>query len=178
MRLLTLVFILILQQSIGQITDFDIKEAKMFIQMPNSDWKLNNKGEGNLTSYIFKRNPITDSAGREIVPAIMIFVEDASKYNQDVTSYSIAKRLQFQGKGIKVDKILIHEDKDYPLSYKNSYLTMCSYADNGLEHILYMIHIINKDNKGIQIYMDMTKSLAYKYSSEFWTTMRSIKEKE
>src|SRR5204862_1863215 len=114
----------------------------------------------------------------EIVPAIMIFIEDASKYNQDVTNYSIAKRLQFQGKGITVDKILIQENEEFPLSYKNSYLTMCSYTDNELDHILYMVHIINNDNKGIQIYMDMTKELAEKYSSEFWTAIKSIKEVE
>jgi len=175
MRLIIIILILTIQQSIGQPTDFDLKEAKMSIRMSNSEWALAKKGEGN---YVFKRNAITDNEGRKIVPAIMIYIEDASEYNQDVTNYSLAKRLQFQGKGITVDKILIHENKDYPISYKNSYLTMCSYTDNGLDHILYMIHIINKDNKGIQIYMDMTKSVEDKYSKEFWTTMKSIKETE
>jgi hypothetical protein len=175
MRLIIIILILTIQQSIVQSTDFNLKEAKMSIRMANSEWRLAKKGEGN---YIFKRNVITDDKGREIVPAIMIYIEDASEYNQDVTNYSLDKRLQFQGKGITVDKILIHESEGYPLSYKNSYLTMCSYKDNGLDHILYMIHIINKDNKGIQIYMDMTKSVADKYSQEFWTTMKSIKETE
>jgi hypothetical protein len=175
MKFVTIILILTIQQSIGQSTDFNLKDAKMSISMANSEWGLAKEGEGN---YIFKRKAITDSKGREIVPAIMVYIEDASEYDQDVTNYSIAKRPQFQGKGIKVDKILIHENEGYPLSYKNSYLTMCSYTDNGLDHILYMIHIINKDNKGIQIYMDMTKSVADKYSEEFWTTMKSIKETE
>jgi hypothetical protein len=178
MKFITLILILTIQQSFGQTSDFNIKEAKMFIQMSNAEWRLANKEEGTLTQYIFKRKSIKDSAGREIVPAIMVFVENASKYNQDVTSYSIAKRLQFEGKGITVNKILIPENKGYPFSYKNSLLTMCSYTSNGLNHILYMVHIINKDNEGIQIYMDMTKSLVDKYSVEFWTTMKSIKVME
>lgn len=173
MRFLIIIFLLIIRQSFAQSTDFKIDEAKMGIQMPNAQWGLALKEEG---YYIFKRAPITDDEGRSIIPAIIVIVEDASQYNEDVTMYAIEKRLQFQGKGINVDKILIHENQDYPVSYKNSYLTMCSYTDNGLDHILYMIHIINKDNKGIQIYMDMTKSIADKYADEFWTAMKSIKE--
>lgn len=157
-------------------TDYIIVEAKMFIKLPNSEWELTNKTDGQIAQYIFKRSPIEDNEGREIVPAIMVYVEDATKYKQDVTLYSIEKRMQFQGKGIKVDKISIHENEDYPLTYKNGYLTTCSYSDNGLDHVLYMIHIINKDNKGIQIYMDMTKGIFDEYGQEFWTAMKSIKE--
>jgi antitoxin component YwqK of YwqJK toxin-antitoxin module len=157
-------------------TDYIISEANMFIKLPNTEWDLSNKVAGQMTQYIFKRSPITDNVGRKIVPAIMVYVEDATKYKQDVTLYSIEKKLQFQGRGIKVDKISIHENEDYPLTYKNAYLTKCSYNDNGFDHILYMIHIINKDNKGIQIYMDMTKDLDEEYGHEFLTTMKSIKE--
>jgi hypothetical protein len=158
-------------------TDYSITEANMFIRLPNTEWELTNKPDGRIIQYIFKRTPIEDKEGREIIPAIMVYVEDAAKYNQDVTLFSIEKRMQFRSKGIKVDKISIHEDKDYPLTYKNGYLTTCSYSDsNGLDHILYMIHIINKDNKGIQIYMDMTKDIVDEYGQEFLTTMKSIRE--
>lgn len=173
-----LILLLVFAQisSYAQKTDVIISEANIFMQLPNSEWNLASKTEGEFARYIFKRTAIEDSEGREIVAAIMVFVEDASEYNQDVTNYSIVKRMQFQGKGIIVDKILVHEDEEYPLSYKNAYITMCSYADNGLEHILYMIHIIDKNNKGIQIYLDMTKDLVEKYEKEFWTTIKSIKE--
>lgn len=157
-------------------TDYVISEAGMFIKLPNSEWELTNKTDGQLAAYIFKRSPIEDQEGREIVPAIMVYVEDATKYKQDVTLYSIEKRSQFQGKGIKVEKILIQDHEDYPLAYKNGYLTICSYSDNGLDHLLYMIHIINKDNKGIQIYMDMTQNIAGEYDHEFWATMKSIRD--
>jgi len=157
-------------------TEYIIPEAKMFIKLPNSEWELTDKKQGQIAEYIFKRTPITDSTGQEIIPGILVYVEDATKYNQDVTQYTIVKRMQFRGTGLKVDKILIQDNKEYPLSYKNGFVTKCSYNEKGLDHVLYMIHIINKDNKGIQIYMDMTKSLADEYEQEFWTTMRSIRE--
>ena len=93
-----------------------------------------------------------------------------------MTQYTIVKRMQFQGRGLKVDKIFIQDNEEYPLSYKNGFVTKCSYNEKGLDHVLYMIHIINKDNKGIQVYMDMTKSLGNEYEQEFWTTMKSIRE--
>ena len=55
-------------------------------------------------------------------------------------------------------------------------LITASYSDKGLDHIFYMVYIITKDDKGIQLYMDMTKDIAYKYEKEFWTTLQSIKE--
>lgn len=35
---------------------------------------------------------------------------------------------------------------------------------------------VNANNKGIQIYLDMTKDTAEDYESEFWTTINSIKK--
>jgi hypothetical protein len=55
-------------------------------------------------------------------------------------------------------------------------LITASYSDKGLGHILYMVYIITKEDKGIQLYMDMTKDIADKYEQEFWTTLQSIKE--
>jgi hypothetical protein len=39
-----------------------------------------------------------------------------------------------------------------------------------------MIHILNKDKTGIQIYMDMTKDIAGKYEEEFVEILRTTKE--
>lgn len=157
-------------------TDYMIEEANMFLKLPNSDWDLSEKIDGDLTQYYFKRTPIADKNGIDIIPAIMVFIEDASKYEQDVTLYSIWKRKPFMEKGIKIEQTLIQDNEDYPLTYKNAYFTKCSYTSNGLDHIFYMIHIINKESKGIQIYLDMTKDIADDYESEFWTTIKSIKE--
>lgn len=157
-------------------TDYALEEANMFLKLPNSDWNLTDKIDGPLTQYYFKRSPITDKNGIEIIPAIMIFVEDASKYEQDVTQYSILKRKPFIEKGITIEKTLTQVDEDYPLTYKNAHFMKCSYSSKGLDHIFYMIHIINKQNKGIQIYLDMTEDIAAEYESEFWTTIKSIKK--
>jgi hypothetical protein len=157
-------------------TEYEIPEANMFLKLPNSKWSLTDKKEGNVTEYYFKRDPITDKNGNKIIPAIMVFVEDATQYKQDATLYTIWKRRPFQEKGVNIDQTLIQENKEYPLTYKNAYFMKGSYNSNGFDHIIFMIHIINKKNKGIQIYLDMTKDLAEEYEQEFWTTIRSIKE--
>lgn len=157
-------------------TEFVIEEANMFLKLPNSDWSLSDKTDGEFAQYTFKRLPVTDKNGREIIPAIMVFIEDASKYKQDVTLFSITKSKPFMDKGVEIEETLTQENSNFPLNYKNAYFMKCSYSANGLPHILYMIHIINKENKGIQIYLDMTKEIAPDYESEFWSTIKSIKE--
>lgn len=157
-------------------TDYVIEEANMFLKLPNSDWSLTEKIDGELAQYYFKRSPIIDKNGLEIIPAIMVFVEDASEFKQDVTLYSILKRKPLMEQGIQIEETLIQDNENYPLTYKNAYFVKCSYTSNGLDHIFYMIHIINKENKGIQIYLDMTKDIVADYESEFWTTIKSISE--
>lgn len=159
-------------------TEYLIPEANMFLRLPNSNWSLSDKTGGDLVQYIFKRESIVDSKGREIIPAIMVYVDDASMYKNDVTLFSIWKQKPIMERGVKVDKILTKNDKDYPLTYKNSFMYKCHYTENNMEHILYMIHIINSENKGIQIYMDMTKDIAVDYESEFLNSINSIKEQK
>jgi len=155
---------------------YEIKEAKMFLQLPNKEWFLaDNSDNKGLTLYIFKRNGIVAPNGRTIVPAIMLYIEDAKGYKQDVVAYSSEKISAFPK--IQIKKTLTPNNKELPFSsFKNAMLTIASYSDNGFDHVLYMVYIINKENKGIQLYMDMTKDIADKYEKEFWTTLKSIKE--
>jgi hypothetical protein len=159
-----------------QGTGYEIPEARMTLTLPNQKWKLATHSDTGPAEYVFKREPITDSSGRQIIPAIMVYVEDAEKYQQDVTLFSITKSGPFLQRGVKIDQTLIQSKKEYPLTYKNAFFIKASYTQGGLAHILYMIHIINKGNKGIQVYLDMTKELEEKYGQEFWTTIRSIRE--
>jgi len=147
----------------------------MAIRFPSTNWSLTSKILGDMTEYIFKREEITDNKGSQIIPAIMIYVEDASGF-EDLTVYSFMKQKPLVTNGVKIDKILTHESEDYPISYKNSYWYKCHYTREDFDHILYMIHIINKDKMGIQILMDMTKEIADKYESEFIETLKTIKE--
>ena len=156
--------------------EYTIEEADMFLKLPNNEWKLTEKKIDNIIQYYFKRKAIIDKNGKNIIPAIMVFVEDASDYNQDVTLYSATKRIPFMKKGTIIEEVLIQDSENYPLTYKNAYFIKCSYTSNGLEHVFYMIHIINEQNKGIQIYLDMTKDIAADYETEFWETIKSIRE--
>lgn len=158
--------------------DYEIKEAKMFLTLPNDEWSLADKSNKGITQYIFKRNEINDPNGLAIVPSILLYIEDAKNYNQDLVLYSLQKRLAFAKRNIRIgNKILLSSDKEFPFtSFKNAMLITSSYSDKGIDHILYMIYIITKDDKGIQLYMDMTKNIADKYEREFWTTLQSIKE--
>jgi len=159
-------------------TEYDFREANLFLQLPNDEWYLDSQSDTGPINYIFKRNEIIDSSGTAIIPAIMLFIEDAKEYNHDVVLYSLQKRLPFLNNGIEINnKILIPTDAEFPFSsFKNAMIITASYSRNGLEHIFYMVYIINDDDKGIQIYMDMTKNIAEKYEAEFQTTLHSIKE--
>ena len=158
--------------------DYDIPEAGMSIKLPNDNWSLANHTNKILVQYTFKRAEIKDSNGEPIIPAIMIYVEDASSFKQDIVSYSIQKRLQFNKVNLKItNKILIPTNEEFPFSaFPNAMMMTATYSQAGKEHIFYMIYIINNENKGIQIYMDMTKDIAEQYEQEFINVLKSIKE--
>jgi len=163
----------------GKITfkmEFDIDEAKLHIMMPNDNWFLASKSTDGTVKYVFKRSPIVDSKGIDIIPAMMLFIDDARSYKNDISTFSIQKRQAFNGKGIKIEKTLTYLDKDFPATFKNSMVLKGSYDDNGMEHILYMVFMINKLGQGIQLYMDMTSDIAPRYENEFLATMRTLRE--
>jgi len=158
--------------------DYEIEEANMSLQLPNNEWFLANYSDKGFTQYTFKRNEITDLRGRIIIPAIMLYIEDAVNYEQDVIVYSLQKRLALSKMNIQMtNKILIPDEKEFPFSsFENAIFLTGTYSDNGFDHIIYMLYIINEEDKGIQLYMDMTKDIADKYEKEFWTTLQSIKK--
>ena len=160
-------------------TEYDLDEAGLYIKLPNSFWSLADKVNGVKIRYVFRREPIADKAGRPITPSIMVYIEDASQYKQDVTQFSIDKQTPIKDQGVETEKMMTPKDTGYPLSIKNSYIFKCHYTDGTnakLEHVLYMVYIITRENKGIQIYMDMTKDIAPEYEEEFIKAIKSIKE--
>ena len=156
-------------------TDFNISEANMFFKLPNSKWFLSSKNIDVKSEYVFKREGIVDGKGQEIIPAIMLYIEDASSY-EDLIVFAASKQMPFRSKGIDIDEIVVHENDNYPISYKNSMWYKCHYNSNGQEHLFYMIYIITQSKKGIQLYMDMTKSVAKEYEQEFIETLKTLKE--
>lgn len=157
-------------------TEYFFEEAPIYLRLPNSQWYLANKQAGATTEYIFKRESIEDSLGRVIIPAIIVYFEDASDYNQDVVLYSIWKQKPFIQHGVKVDKIYTHENNEYKITINNLVLYKCSYSEKEFDHIFYMIHMITKNNKGVQVYLDMTKEITSEFEKEFVETIESLKE--
>ena len=157
-------------------TDYIIPEANIFIKLPNSDWSLAEKVEEKVIGYIFKRQSITAPNGIEIIPAIMVYTEDASEYEGDIILYSAWKRRVFSNVGINIKQILTHNNDDYPLEIKNSIIYETNYTLNGDEHYFIMAHIITQENIGIEIYLDMTHNIADEYKHEFWNAIKSIRE--
>jgi antitoxin component YwqK of YwqJK toxin-antitoxin module len=157
-------------------TDHLIEEAGIAIQFPSTKWRLADKAKGKMTGYVFKREPILNKNGQHIIPAVMIYTEDASSY-EDFMVFSINKQMPFRSKGVQVNETLIHENDDYPIKTKSSILYKCSYQQANVPHIFYMVHIITKNKIGVQILMDMTKDIAEEYESEFVEILKSLQLK-
>jgi hypothetical protein len=154
---------------------FAIPHSRIHLQLPNDKWKLSADSDSTQGSFIFKREPVKDAHDRLIIPAIMVFVEDAKRYDGDIVVFATNKQASFQKRGVEIGKIQIATDKGCPLTYRNGILYKCSYTQAGMDHILYMIYLMDKNN-GIQLYLDMTKDLGEQYEAELLTTIRSVKE--
>jgi antitoxin component YwqK of YwqJK toxin-antitoxin module len=165
-----------LEHTVEYKTDYIIPEANIFIKLPNSNWSLAEKVEEKVNGYIFKRQSITAPNGMEIIPAIMLYTEDASEFEGNIILYSGFKRRVFSNVGMKINQILTHNNDDYPLDLKNSIIYETNYTLNGSEHYFLMVHIITQENVGIEIYLDMTENIANEYKHEFWNALKSIKE--
>ena len=145
------------------------KEANIKIDISDSVWHLQPRQEQNgYVIYVFKRDPVVDSAGRNIIPNVAVVIEDVNP-KMDIVSYSVVKR----GKcGFDVDKMFIHGDGI--IDFVNAVGYKGSYADK-MEHTVYVVHAIN-GNKGIQIIMDTTKETFPVMDPEFRRILKSIRK--
>lgn len=152
-----------------------IPKSHITLRLPNESWQLA-VADSTKGMSIFKREPVTDAQGRQIIPAIMVFVENAKEYKGDVVMFSIDKRAPFMKHGLHVDTTLFYSNKDYPLKNKNALFMKASYEQEGVRHLMYMIHLIDRHDEGVQIYLDMTSDLGKQYDDELMSTVRSITE--
>ena len=156
------------------VIDTNKVELPVQLSFPNKEWRLAiNKSPA---QFIYKRSPITDSKGNSVIPAVMIYTEDASGYNKDVGLFWGQKMQPLTDKGVKTTEVLTWQNKKYPLSITNGILVTGTYTANDVAHIIYMVYIIDKHDKGIQIYLDMTTEVQASYGNEFWDVIRSIRE--
>lgn len=159
-----------------QTPDIHIPGHHLSFQLPNDSWAASAETDSAQGKYFFKRQPVQDANGHAIIPAIMLFVEDAGKYNSDIVVFSVNKRAPFTKQGVRIDQTLFPDDKDYPLTSKNAIFMKASYTAAGLPHTLYMIHMIDGHKEAIQLYLDMTADLGEAYEKELLTTIRSFRE--
>jgi len=158
-------------------TEYSIAGANLYIRLPNNHWHLTPASKENPIQYIFKRDPIKDRQGRDIVPAIMVWFDAVNKkiYHGDLDIYKEQKITGLMNSGYHIDLTLPSWYKDYPLTFKKGVFHKGTYSQDGITHILYVMFFINKSNIGFQVAMDMTKDIAPKYEQEFWTTIRSLR---
>jgi hypothetical protein len=149
-----------------------IEEAKISLNLPNEKWELKDKVDQNgMQIYFFKREPIVDSIGREVIPNISVIVEGVNK-NLDVVTYSAMKRSK-----VNFDVIDVFIRDDGVIDFKNAIGYKGKYVDQFGEHTVYVIHAIN-NGKGLQIFFDVLTELFNELDNEFKLTLKSIKKEK
>lgn len=167
--LLSLLHVIFAQNE--KVSTILIKEAGIYIDLPNPAWKNTSRDENNgRIVYWFKREPITDGQDKQIIPNIGIIIEDIDD-KTDVITYSIGKRGQTP---FDVVGTFIHGDGE--INFRNAVGYKGIYKDKAsLSHTVFVIHAINR-KKGIQIILDTTKDTFSKMEKEFLFVLRSIRK--
>jgi hypothetical protein len=122
-----------------------------------------------MVIYVFKRDPISDSSGRSIIPNFAVVIETIEP-NTDVVTYSVNKRAN---NAFDVTNMFTHEEGTIKLinavGYKGTYT-------NGLAHAVYVIHAIN-GNKGFQVILHTTTDTFGTVDAEFLAILHSLRVK-
>ncbi|HEY3874884.1 MAG TPA: hypothetical protein VGM92_05375 [Candidatus Kapabacteria bacterium] len=149
-----------------------LPKTKLAFDLPGADWSLADsmKTKTGMRIYSYKRAPITDSEGRNIIPNIACLIEKVPK-ETDIVEYSAEKRGQvpFDVKEVysSLDSnAVIHHP--YAVAYKGTY------TRDDLEHTVYVVHLID-ENWGVQIICDATTEVFPICQPEFLKFLRSIR---
>lgn len=148
-----------------------LKEADIKIDMANDAWSLADKQDNSGTVvYIFKRQPIVDAEGRQIIPNIAVIIEAVGS-NLDAVTYSSMKRSKVN---FEVEEVFTHESGK--IRFRNAVGYRGTYADSQLEHTIYVVHGVN-GGKGIQLICDATTGVIPEVEGEFFTTLKSLRRR-
>jgi hypothetical protein len=171
MRKLLLSLLFLLSATTG-FCEEKISEAKLTLKLPNNKWELKNKVEQNEAQiYIYKREPIINDDGREVISNIAVIVEDINE-DSDVVTYSVFKRSQ-----VGFEVLEVFTPGDGLLFFQNAIGYKGKYKDQHGEHTIYCLYAIN-NNKGVQIIFDVLTDLFNELDTEFQLTLKSIKNEE
>jgi hypothetical protein len=147
-----------------------LPEAGLSVSLPAA-WDSNPQihQRPGQTMYQFRRSPITDSAGRNIIPNFMMMIESVAD-DQGLIEYSILKRRNLP---IKVLQVIAPENKEFGDVDGIGYLAR--YDDSpGLTHKVYVVHAIIK-GKGIEVIIDGTESVFDNLDLEYRLILKSFK---
>ena len=149
----------------------ELREAKIKIDLPNESWFLADRQENRgMTIYYFKREPIEDSEGRQIIPNMSVIVEGVSK-DLDAVTYSLLKRSK-----ANFEVLEVYTPDGGQIEFKNAVGYKGKYTDQGgLDHTIYVVHGIN-GKKGLQFICDVTTNILDQVESEFLVTLKSIRK--
>ena len=147
-----------------------IPGTNLKVEMPNDKWSLTNTQDNNtMTIYYYKREPIEDSLGRQVIPNISIIKESNS--GMDVVTYSAMKRSQMPA--IDIEKIFI--PKDIKMKYKNGIGYLGYYSDKYGKHKVYIM-FLNDGDVGLRIICDVMYELFEQVDKEFVDMFKSISQ--
>jgi hypothetical protein len=156
--------------SVPQPIIVQLPEAGLSVSLP-ATWDSNPqvRQRPGHTMYQFRRSPIIDSSGRNIIPNFAVMIDNVPD-SQDLVEYSIAKRMKLPMKVLQV----IAPDKN-EFGYVEGIGYLASYDDPpGLTHKIYVVHAIIK-GKGIQVIIDGTDSVFDDLDSEYKSILKSFK---
>ena len=170
---LTVVFFFLCHYGEGYAADsvYIFKEGHLMLNIPNSHWHLQPKQDRNgFVIYVFKRDPILDSADRNIIPNAAVVIEKIDS-NTDLVTYSVNKR----SRGFfSVTDMFNHEDGT--INYINAVGYKGTYIDGAsLSHTVYVVHAINQD-RGLQIILDTTTETFPTIDAEFLQILKSVRK--
>lgn len=170
MKLLTFLYaiLFVVVPGSGELT-YQLKEADIRLDMANDAWSLADKQENKgMVVYIFKRQPIEDAEGRQVIPNIAVIIEEVDK-DLDAVTYSAMKRSEVN---FEVQEVFTHESGK--MHFSNAVGYRGQYADSRkLDHTIYVVHGVN-GGKGIQLICDATTSVIGTVEEEFFTTLKSL----
>jgi hypothetical protein len=143
-------------------------EAHLRATVPGSHWHLQPRQEKNgMVIYVFKRDPISDSSGRSIIPNFAVVIETIDP-KMDVVEYSVNKRAN---NAFHVTSMFTHEEGTIKLMNAVGYKGI--YTD-ALPHTVYVVHAINGD-KGFQVILDTTTDTFGTMDAEFLAILHSLR---
>jgi len=151
-------------------TTYDLKEGGISIDLANDAWSLDTKqNQSGTIVYWFKRQPVEDSQGRQVIPNIAVLIEEVGD-DVDVVTYTAMKRSRV---AFDVQEVFTHEGGR--MTFKNAIGYKGTYTDRGgLDHTVYIVHGLN-EGKGLQVICDTTTDILDRLDDEFLLTLKSIR---